>query len=100
MASTCAQKKEKKWKKRGSSSFAFAITWPWCRRSNQKNEKGGASSFFANSWQWRLKNNKNNKRIKGAPFMPRVGDGVTKATKKNEKWGLPFYQHLAMAPKN
>ncbi len=32
--------------------------------------------------------------------MPRVGDGFTKATKKNEKWGLPFYQHLAMAPKN
>jgi hypothetical protein len=68
--------------------------------ATKKMKKGRASSLFAESWQWCFKNNKKNKRKKGVPFLPKVGDGVTKSTKKNEKRGLPFYRDLAMAPKN
>ncbi len=38
-----------------------------------------------------LKTTKKHKSKIGVPFVPRVGDGVAKETKKNERKGFPLY---------
>jgi hypothetical protein len=56
-------------------------------------KKGEASSLFAKSWRWHLRSNKKKEQ---APLLPKVGDGVAKATKKNQKIGslIPILSRL------
>jgi hypothetical protein len=65
-------------------------------QKKRKKKKKGANFFYVESWQWHLTNNKRKPKGKREQvvFPFRIGDGVTKTTKKTKN------QDLAMAPKN
>jgi hypothetical protein len=68
MVPTCAQKEKKpqKRKKRGSSSFPFAETWPCAPEATKKNEKGEQALSLPNLRDGILEVPKKTKRKEGA----------------------------------